>query len=79
MYSDLTVAVAGAGFIGPVHVEGLRRLGIHVKGLLGKDLAESQSACKQLNLAHPYGSFEELLADEEIDAVHLAVPNVLHY
>jgi predicted dehydrogenase len=79
MYSDLTVAVAGAGFIGPVHVEGLRRLSIRVKGLLGKDLAESQSACTELNLAHPYGSFDELLADDEIDAVHLAVPNVLHY
>ncbi|WP_116125867.1 Gfo/Idh/MocA family protein [Lewinella sp. IMCC34183] len=79
MFNSLTVAVAGAGFIGPVHVEGIRRLGIRVKGLLGKDLAESQSACKQLNLDHPYGSYEELLADDEIDAVHLAVPNVLHY
>ncbi len=79
MYSTLTVAVAGAGFIGPVHVEGIRRLGIRVKGMLGKDLAESTAACKQLNLEHAYASFEELLADEEIDAVHLAVPNVLHY
>ncbi len=79
MYNTLTVAVAGAGFIGPVHVEGIRRLGIRVKGMLGKDLEESTSACKQLNLEHPYATFEELLADEEIDAVHLAVPNVLHY
>ena len=79
MYSSLTVAVAGAGFIGPVHVEGLRRLGIRVKGLLGKDLEESTAACKTLNLDHPYASFEELLADTEVDAVHLAVPNVLHY
>ncbi|MBB4079194.1 putative dehydrogenase [Lewinella aquimaris] len=79
MYNSITVAVAGAGFIGPVHVEGLRRLGIRVKGLLGKDLAESTSACKQLNLEHPYATFEDLLADEDIDAVHLAVPNVLHY
>ncbi len=79
MYNTLTVAVAGAGFIGPVHVEGIRRLGIRVKGMLGKDLEEATAACKQLNLAHPYASFEELLTDEEIDAVHLAVPNVLHY
>ncbi len=79
MYSTITVAVAGAGFIGPVHVEGLRRLGVSVKGLLGKDLAESQSACATLGLGHPYATFEELLADADIDAVHLAVPNVLHY
>ncbi len=79
MYSSITAAVAGAGFIGPVHVEGLRRLGIHVKGLLGKDLDESQSACATLGLAHAYATFEELLADPDVDAVHLAVPNVLHY
>lgn len=79
MYSNITVAVAGAGFIGPVHVEGLRRLGINVKGLLGKDLEESTAACTQIGLAHPYASFEEMLADDEVQAVHLAVPNVLHY
>jgi len=79
MYNNITVAVAGAGFIGPVHVEGLRRLGVKVKGLLGKDLEESKAACAQIGLAHPYASFEEVLADDEIQAVHLAVPNVLHY
>jgi len=79
MYNSITVAVAGAGFIGPVHVEGLRRLGINVKGLLGKDLEESKAACAQIGLGHPYASFEEVLADDEIQAVHLAVPNVLHY
>ena len=79
MYSSLTVAVAGAGFIGPVHVEGLRRLGINVKGLAGKDAAESEAACAQIGLAHPYASFADILADAEVDAVHLAVPNVLHY
>lgn len=79
MYSSITVAVAGAGFIGPVHVEALRRLGIRVKGLAGKDLAEAEAACAQIGLDKPYASFEELLADDEIDAVHLAVPNVLHY
>lgn len=79
MYSNITVAVAGAGFIGPVHVEGLRRLGIRVKGLLGKDLAESKQACASIGLEHPYATFEEMLADEEVQAVHLAVPNVLHY
>ena len=33
MYSSITAGVAGTGFIGPVHVEGLRRLGIRVKGI----------------------------------------------
>ena len=27
-FHDITAAIIGAGFIGPVHVEGLRRLGV---------------------------------------------------
>lgn len=76
---DLGVAVAGAGFIGPVHIEALRRLGIRVTGILGCDERESTMACQQLGLPKAYRSYEELLADPQVQAVHLAVPNVLHY
>jgi predicted dehydrogenase len=77
--NQLKAAVVGAGFIGPVHVEALRRLGITVTGILGCDDNESQSAKEALGLPKAYGSIDELLADETVDAVHLAVPNVLHY
>jgi len=72
-------AVAGAGFIGPVHVEALRRLGIRVTGILGVSDEESRSAAEALGLPKAYGSFEEVLADDEVRAVHLAVPNRLHF
>ena len=76
---DIGTAVVGAGFIGPVHVEALRRLGVRVTGILGCDDNESQSAQAALGLPKAYASFDEVLADEAVDAVHLAVPNVLHY
>jgi len=76
---DIAAAVVGAGFIGPVHVEALRRLGVRVTGILGVDAAESESAAASLGLPKAYGSFEELLADDATGAVHLAVPNVLHH
>ncbi len=76
---DIGVAVVGAGFIGPVHVEALRRLGLPIRGILGCDDAESQKACKALGLPKAYKSLEEVLADPSVQAVHLAVPNVLHY
>jgi predicted dehydrogenase len=76
---DIGVAVVGAGFIGPVHVEALRRLGLPVRGILGCDDAESQRAKKTLGLPKAYGSLDEVLADSTVQAVHLAVPNVLHY
>jgi predicted dehydrogenase len=76
---DIQAAVVGAGFIGPVHVEALRRLGIPLTGILGCDQAESQSARQKLGLPKAYQSLEEILSDDAVGAVHLAVPNVLHY
>jgi len=67
----------GAGFIGPVHVEALRRLGINIRGILGCDPAESESAKRAQNLPRAYKDLDELLADKTVEAVHLCVPNVL--
>ena len=74
-----TAAVAGTGFIAPVHVEALRRLGIGVAGILGSDAAKSERARKSLGLPRAYSDFNEILADPTVSVVHLAVPNVLHY
>lgn len=76
---NIGVAVVGAGFIGPVHVEALRRLGVALRGILGCDEAESQRAAKQLGLPRAYESLDEVLSDPSVQSVHLAVPNVLHY
>jgi len=76
---EIGVAVVGAGFIGPVHVEALRRLGIPITGILGCDREESEKARVNLGLPRAYESYEELLADGSVASVHLAVPNVLHY
>lgn len=73
------VAVAGAGFIGPVHVEGLRRAGQHVVGILGVDEAESQRAAQSLGIATAYRSLDEVLADPAVQVVHVATPNRLHF
>ena len=76
---DMGTAVVGAGFIGPVHVEALRRLGVRITGILGCDDKESNSACQALGLPRAYKSFDEVLADATVNVVHLAVPNVLHF
>ena len=34
-FADIGAAVIGTGFIGTVHVEQLRRIGVHVRGVLG--------------------------------------------
>jgi predicted dehydrogenase len=76
---DIKAAVVGAGFMGPVHTEGLRRAGVTVAGILGVDEAESARAAETLGIPRHYGSFDEVLGDDEVHSVHIAVPNRLHY
>ena len=73
-----SVAVVGTGFIGPVHVEALRRLGIHVKGVLGSSAEKSLKAAKSMGLEVGYSSYQELLGDADVGVVHLTSPNKLH-
>jgi predicted dehydrogenase len=75
----MSAAVVGAGFIGPVHVEGLLRAGIPVTGVLGVDEAETRRVNERLGLPRLYRSFDQVLEDPEVSSVHLAVPNRLHF
>ncbi len=77
--AEIGVAMVGAGFIAPVHVEALGRLGIPVRGILGVDDAESERMAGKLGLPRAYRSFDEVLADPSVASVHLATPNRLHY
>jgi predicted dehydrogenase len=73
--ADLRAGVVGTGFIGAVHVEALRRLGVEVVGLVGS----SPERARAKRLAPVIDSYEQLLADGRIDVVHVTTPNHLHY
>jgi predicted dehydrogenase len=75
----LSAVVVGTGFIGPVHVEGLRRAGVHVAGIVGSSPEKSQLAAEQLGLPQGYATLDDVLADPAVDSVHLATPNRLHF
>ncbi|MDA0166627.1 Gfo/Idh/MocA family oxidoreductase [Solirubrobacter ginsenosidimutans] len=75
----MRAAVVGTGFIGLVHVEALRRLGIEVTGIVGSSPERAAAKAGAHNLPEPYESFEAMLGDERVDVVHLATPNHLHY
>jgi predicted dehydrogenase len=78
-FSDIGVAVIGSGFIGTVHVENLRRLGLNVCGVLGSTPQRGAEAARRLGLPQAYPSLEALLDDPAVDAVHVTSPNRLHY
>jgi predicted dehydrogenase len=79
MAKQLSAVVVGTGFIGPVHVEGLRRAGIHVAGIVGSSPAKSTDAAMALGLPRGYASLDEVLTDSTVDAVHLTTPNRYHF
>jgi predicted dehydrogenase len=62
-----------------VHVEALRRAGQNVVGILGSTPAKSAEAAGKLGLATGYESFDEILRDGRVQAVHIAAPNRLHF
>lgn len=72
-------AVVGTGFIGPVHVEALRRLGRRVVGILGSSPDKSRAAAAELGLETAYPDFDAVLADPAVTVVHLASPNRHHF
>lgn len=76
---NFKVGVVGLGFIGPAHIEGVRRLGDVVVGIVGKDLQEAQTAAEALHVEKAYATFDEMIADSEIEIVHVCSPNYLHY
>ncbi|BCX02216.1 MAG: dehydrogenase [Candidatus Roseilinea sp.] len=79
MTTHLQVGVIGTGFIGPAHVEALRRLGIRVKGIAGSSTERAAPKAEALNIETVYDSAEALIADPEIAVVHITSPNHLHY
>src|ERR671928_146486 len=76
---ELRAAVVGTGFVGVLHVEALRRLGVEVVGVVGSSPERARAKGLTVPLPEPYDSLEALLADGRVDVVHLTTPNHLHY
>jgi len=77
---QLNAGIIGTGFIGPAHVEALRRLGfVNVAAVAenGQELADAKAA--ELSIPRAYGDYQALLADPEVDVVHNCTPNHLHF
>lgn len=76
----IKVGVIGTGFIGPAHIEALRRLGnVNVVALADVDEPTARAKAAALGVERSYGDYREMLADGDIKAVHICTPNNLHY
>ncbi|GMA64573.1 Gfo/Idh/MocA family protein [Alicyclobacillus fastidiosus] len=77
---NIKVGVIGTGFIGPAHVEAIRRLGfVEVVAIAGSSLESARRAANHLSIPKAYGDYRDLLQDPEVQVVHNCTPNHLHY
>jgi predicted dehydrogenase len=49
-----------------------------ITAIASRDLTRAQAAARELNIPKAYGSYKELLADAEIEAIYNPLPNHLH-
>ena len=78
-FHEIGAAVIGSGFIGTVHVEALRRLGVDVRGLLGSSPERGAERAKEIGVPVAYPTLEALLDDASVDVVHVTSPNHAHF
>ena len=79
MADKIKVGVIGAGFIGPAHIEAIRRQGLEVLALAETGQKDADKAAERLMIPKAYGDWRDLVADPEIDVVHVTSPNYLHF
>jgi len=76
----IKTAVFGAGFMGKVHTEQIRRLGnVEIVALAAVSEQEASQFGAAYGIERTTADWKSLLADSEIQAVHICTPNVLHY
>ena len=76
---SIKIGIIGAGFIGPAHVEAVRRLGdVEVVALAASSEEHANAKARALKIPRAYGDWRELVADREVEAIHNTAPNLLH-
>lgn len=79
MSQTIKAAIVGTGFIGPAHLEALRRIpNVEVVALVEVNQELADEKAKQLGISRAY-VFADMLKQDDIDVVHICTPNFLHY
>ncbi len=80
MPQRIRAGIIGTGFIGPAHVEAVRRLG-NVEFIALAEANDDLAAAKAdaLSIPRSYGDYRKLLDDKDVEVVHNCTPNHLHY
>jgi predicted dehydrogenase len=76
----VNAAVVGTGYIGPLHLEALRRIGgVCVVGVCDANQELARRTAEKHHIPKVYRDYAELLDDDAVEVVHVCSPNRLHY
>jgi len=77
--SHLRAGIIGTGFIGPVHLEALKRLGVQVTAVCGSTKG-ALALAEKWGVSEAYGDYdyEAMFASPNVDVVHITSPNKAH-
>jgi predicted dehydrogenase len=76
----IKAAVIGTGFIGPAHVEALRRINdVEVVAIASNDPARAEQVARHYSIPTVCDDWRECLRNKDIDVIHNCTPNNLHF
>lgn len=80
MADKFKMAILGAGHIAEKMAAAMNGLAdVECYAVASRDLSKAQQFAKEWHFAKAYGSYEELVADPEVDLIYVATPHSLHY
>ncbi|MCG8526450.1 MAG: Gfo/Idh/MocA family oxidoreductase [Opitutales bacterium] len=74
----MKIGIIGAGGMLDYHLNGFKQAGASVQAIADVRLDAAQAAAANYGIPSAFGSVEELLSDEGLDAVSVIVPNKFH-
>lgn len=76
----IKIGIIGAGFVGPIHIESVRRLGfVDVVAIAEITQQKANEVAEKFGISKAYGDWKDLVSDSEIEVVHVTCSNELHY
>jgi predicted dehydrogenase len=73
-------ALFGTGFVGRVHLEGIRRLGfVQVYAIGEPQIEKARQLGAEFGAEKIEADYRKILEDKAVDAVHVCTPNALHF
>jgi predicted dehydrogenase len=76
----IRTAIFGTGFMGRVHLEGVRRVeSVEAAAIVGRNAEAAKKLGAGFRVATIATDYREILRDSTIDAVHVCTPNTQHF